>query len=254
MLNLQKASFGKRIIAAIFDGIFLSIIAVGFLVMFANVFNTDQYINTTNQAMDKYKTEYNITLNADEYAALSDQDRIDYDNRIRQAEEAFANDKDAVYAYNMWINLTLSGASVSILLSVLIIEFVVPLLFGNGQTLGKKIFGIALMHKDHIRVNKLQLFVRAILGKFAIEIMIPLYIIVMILSNSMGISGTMILLILLVIQLICMVASHNNSLLHDVMSGVVAVDMTSQKIFDTREDLTEYIKKTHAQKANDATY
>ena len=250
MLNLQKASFGKRIIAAIFDFIFLVIIAVGLLASFTSVFKTDSYLNTATQAVEKYKTEYNITLTAEEINALSEEEFNEYANRVNQAEIAFANDKTATYAYSMFLRLILIGSTVCVLISTLVIEFITPLFLGNGQTLGKKIFGIALMHKDHIRVSNIQLFVRAVLGKFTVEIMIPLYIIAMALMGRIGISGPIILLILLVIQLICMAKTRTRSLLHDVMSNVIAVDMASQKIFDSREELLEYTKKVHAEKAN----
>lgn len=250
MLNLQKANFGKRIIAAIFDGIILSIIAVGLLASFTSILKTEKHITTASQAMDACKAQYNITLSAEEYNQLSAEEQADYANRVKLAEEAFANNSEAMYAYNMWINLTLISVSASVLISVLVVEFVTPILLGNGQTIGKKIFGIALMHKDHVKVSNVQLFVRAVLGKFAIELMIPICIITMVYFNTIGISGPIFILILFVIQLICMAATRTNSLLHDVMSNVIAVDMASQKIFDSREDLLEYTKKVHAEKAN----
>lgn len=254
MLNLQKAPFGKRIIAAIFDFIFLSIFAVGILASFTSVFNIDEYQAEVTQATEKYKSEYNVTLTSEEIQALNEQEYKEYAARVSQAEAAFAADKSAVRAYSLLLNLTLIGTTASVLVSVLIVEFAAPLLLGNGQTLGKKIFGIALMHKDHIRVNNVQLFIRAVLGKFTMEIMIPLYIVMMVLFGRIGISGPIILLILLVIQFICIAKTRTNSLLHDVMSNVVAVDMASQKIFDTREDLDNYIKKVHAEKAKEKTF
>lgn len=250
MLNLQKAPFGKRIIAAIFDFIFLTIFAVGLLTSFISVFKVGQYYDTISQASEKYAAEYNVTLTNEEILALNEQELADYQNRWEQFLKAYNQDQDVVYAGNMFMNLTLIGTTVSILISVLVVEFAVPLIFGNGQTLGKKIFGIALMHKDHIRVSNIQLFIRAVLGKFTCDVMIPIYIIMMMVFGLIGISGPIILLILLVVQFICMAKTRTNSLLHDVMSNVVAVDMASQKIFDTREDLIEYTKKIHAEKAN----
>ena len=175
-------------------------------------------------------------------------------NNWNAAYDELLNDKDALYDYNMWINLTLSITAISILLSVIVVEFAVPLFFGNGQTLGKKIFGIALMHKDGIKVSNVQLFARTVLGKFAIELMIPIYILMMIYFNSIGIISVVILAILLVIQLVCLITSRTYSLLHDVIAGTVVVDMASQKIFDSREDLIDYTKKLHAQKANEKVY
>lgn len=252
MINLQKASFGKRIIAAIFDGILISILAVGLIALLSGVFKSDSYLNKVNAAYDKYETQYGIEfqITQQEYEELPEQQQKSWDT----AYQALIEDEDAIYAYNMYINLTLLITTFSILISVIIIEFVVPLFIGNGQTLGKKIFGIALMHKDGIRISNIQLFARAVLGKFALELMIPIYIIMMIFFNSIGIISVAVLLVLLVVEIICLIATRTNSLLHDVLAGTVAVDMASQKIFESREALIEHTKALHAEKVADAKY
>lgn len=254
MISLQKANVGKRIMSAIFDGIIVSILAVGLIALLSGVFDTDKHLNTYQQAYDKYSAEYDVNLTANEYNGLTDQQKAEYNSRAQQAEDAFSKDKDAVYAYNMFINLSLLIITFSVLLGVVAVDFAVPLLFGNGQTLGKKIFGIALMHKDTIKVSSLQLFVRAVLGKFAIELMIPIYILLMIYFNSIGVVSVAILFILLVAQAVCLIATRTYSLLHDVMAGTVAVDMASQKIFNNREALIEYTKKLHAAQAQKPTF
>lgn len=252
MITLQKASFGKRIISAIFDGILISIIAVGLIALHSVVFKSDSYLNEVNSAYAKYESKYGIEfqITQQEYEELSEQQKSSWD----MAYQALLEDEDAIYAYNMYINLTLLITTFSILISVVIIEFVVPLFFANGQTLGKKIFGIALMHKDGIRVNNIQLFARAVLGKFAIELMIPTYIIMMIFFNSIGVVSLIILLVLFGVEIVCLIATRTNSLLHDVLAGTVAVDMASQRIFDNREALIEHTKKIHAEQATRPMY
>lgn len=254
MVSLQKASVGKRIMSAIFDGILISILAVGIIAVLSGVFKTDDHLECYQQAYDKYSAQYSVNLTAKDYAELTEAQKQDYNNRASQAEKAFENDTAAVYAYNMFINLSLISITLGVLLGVLLIEFVVPLLFGNGQTLGKKIFGIALVHKDIIKVSNLQLFIRAVLGKFAIELMIPIYILMMIYFNSIGIISVVVLAVILIAQIVSLIASRTNSLLHDVMAGTVAVDMASQKIFDSREALIEYTKKRHAEQAKKPTF
>ena len=56
MINLQKAGFGKRIIAAIFDGILISIIAVGLVTLLSGAFKTDEYINRVNESYAEYES------------------------------------------------------------------------------------------------------------------------------------------------------------------------------------------------------
>lgn len=250
--GLQKASLGKRLIAAIFDGITLSILAVGMATLLSLAFGYDGYMNTVNDAYARYEQEYGVEFNItqQEYEEMTEEQKAQYE----AANKAISADSDVVYAYNMLINLTLLILTFSVLISVAAVEFVVPLLFGNGQTLGKKIFGIAVIHTESIKARNVQLFVRAILGKFALEIMIPLSIVLMIFFNSIGVISIAVLLILLVVQLICFFSSRTNSLLHDVLAGTVTVDLASQRIFENRQQLLEYKKALHAEEVSKSEY
>lgn len=252
MTDLQRASFGKRIIATIFDGILAVIVAVALAFCLSAATGYDKYMDTVNDAKIRYAAEYGIKadITTQELGELSEEQLAQYN----AANEALAKDPDVIYAYNMIISLTMVITSVPILISIIAVEFVVPLMFGNGQTLGKKIFGIALMHVDGIKVNNLQLFARAVLGKFAIELMIPLSIAFMIAFGMIGIVGIIIIAILLIAQIICLAVTKTNALLHDVLAGTVAVDMASQKIFNDREELLAYVKKHHAEQVEKSVY
>ena len=59
---------------------------------------------------------------------------------------------------------------------------------------------------------------------------------------------------LLLVQLIVVIVSHENALLHDKMAVTVTVDLASQMIFDTYDQLLEYKKKMHAEKAASQPY
>jgi uncharacterized RDD family membrane protein YckC len=130
----------------------------------------------------------------------------------------------------------------------------VPLFLKNGQTLGKKIFGIAVMHVDGIKISNIQLFARSVLGKFAIELMIPLSIVLMIAFNSIGLMGIVVLAGILIIEVISLISTRTNSLIHDLLAGTVTVDMASQRIFENSEQLLEYKKKIQADIAARADY
>ena len=110
------------------------------------------------------------------------------------------------------------------------------------------------MRTDGIKVNNFQLFARAVLGKFAIETMIPVYIIEMIFWGTMGLVGPIILLVLLVAQCASLIVTQTNSALHDLIAATVVVDRNSQMIFNTPEDLIEYQKQVAAELAARATY
>ena len=250
--DLQKAGFWKRIAAWMFDGILTGILAVGLGLILSALLGYDGYNQTLEAAYDHYETEYGIVfqISQEAYEAMTDAQRLNYD----AAYAALIADEPAMRAYNMVISLSMVITSVGILLAVLIWEFFVPLWLGNGQTLGKKIFGLCLMRNDGVKVNNLQLFARTVLGKFAVETMIPVYILLMLFWGSVGLPATLLLLALVAAQVLCIALSHENCAIHDFLAGTVVVDMNSQMIFRTTEDLIAYKKKVAAEQAARQTY
>ena len=181
---------------------------------------------------------------------MTDAQRQNYD----AAYEALIADEPAMRAYNMVISLSMVITSAGILLAMLIWEFFVPLWLGNGQTLGKKIFSLCLMRNDGVKLNNLQLFARTVLGKFAVETMIPVYILMMLFWGTAGLGGTLLLFALALAQLLCIAFSRTNSAIHDFLAGTVVVDITSQMIFRTTEDLIAYKKRIAAEQAARQAY
>ena len=130
-----------------------------------------------------------------------------------------------------------------------ITEFAVPMLLKNGQTLGKKVFGLALMRVDGVQVTPVQMFVRSVLGKYAMETMVTAFLLIMITSGALGIVGYMVIFGILLLQAICMIVSRTNSMVHDLMAATVVVDFASQRIFRSSEELLEYQKEIAAEQA-----
>lgn len=250
--DLQKASLLKRMAAALLDFILLSVLVTGIATLLANVLGYGGHVDNMEKSRQHYEAQYGVEfqITQEQYDALTEQQRKDYDT----AFEALVSDESFLYAYNMQINLTMLITTFSILGSVLLLEFVVPLFFKSGQTVGKKVFGIGLMRTDGVQISKLQLFIRALLGKFTVELMVPIYILIMIYFNTANIISLAILAALLLGQVICMAVTRTNSLLHDLLAGTVAVDLSSQMIFRSKEDLMEYTKKIHAERANRSEY
>ena len=154
----------------------------------------------------------------------------------------------------MQINLILLISSVGILVAYIILELIVPICFKNGQTIGKKIFGIALMRVDGVKLSGVALFARTILGKYTIETMVPLYIVLMIAIGAMGLTGTIVLFLLLILQIGLVIITKTNSAIHDVLAVTVAVDLASQMIFESEEAKIAYKKKIHAEQVESAKY
>ena len=98
------------------------------------------------------------------------------------------------------------------------------------------------------------LFARTILGKFAIETMVPVYIILMMFFGAIGVVGPAVLILLGVLQLAVLIFTHTNSAIHDLLSKTVTVDLASQKIFENEEELTQWKARMHAEKVQKQAY
>lgn len=250
--DLQKASMLKRISAYTFDMILLVCLIMVLAMALSGIFGYDDYNAQMDASYEKYGQMYNINISMtiEEYEALT-QEELD---RYMQALEAINSDQQVMRTYSMVVNLTIIIASVSILLGYLVLELLVPLWLGNGQTIGKKIFGIALMRTDGVKVTPFMMFVRTVLGKYTLETMIPVLIIIMLLFQMVGLMGTLILGLILLLQVILLIATRTNSALHDLLACTVAVDMASQMMFDSPEALLEYKKRVSAEAAYKAEY
>ena len=252
IFDLQKASMWKRISAFLFDFILLCIAAVGFAFLLSAVTGFDKHNTALDAAYAKYEAEYGVVfdITQEEYMQKSEAELKAWND----AYDALVKDEEAMYSYNMVINLTLVISTLAILFAHLALEFFVPVKFGNGQTLGKKIFGVAVMRTDGVKITAPLLFIRTILGKFTIETMIPVLICVMIFFNMIGIVGMLILGLILLLQIILMITTHTNSCIHDVLAKTVTVDMASQMIFESGEEMIAYKNKVHAEKVARQTY
>ena len=131
---------------------------------------------------------------------MSDAEKADYQAKIAEVEKALNEDEAVKYAYNMCVSYSVLIITFSLLLATVLLEFVLPLILKNGQTVGKKCFSLGVVRVDGVKVSAVQMFARTVLGKYAVETMIPVYVIIMIYWGLMGIGGTIALLILLVIM------------------------------------------------------
>lgn len=250
--ELQTANIWKRTAAWLFDNILLGILAVGIGLILSWLLGYDAYSRILDAAYDTYESQYGVTLQITqaEFDAMTEAEKENFN----AAYEALIADDEAMYAYNMMISLTLVIISLGILLAVVVWEFVIPLRLGNGQTLGKKIFGLCLVRNDGVKLNNMQLFARSILGKYAIEIMVPVLIVLMIFWGTMGVAGTAVLGALTIGQALCLLLSRTHSAIHDFLAGTVVVDFASQTIFRTTEDLIAYQKRVAAERAARSPY
>lgn len=252
IFDLQKASMWKRISAFLLDFILLGIAVAGMAALLSAVLGFDKHNTALDEAYAVYEAEYGIVfdITEEEYIKMSEAELQAWND----AYNALIKDEEAMYSYNMVVNLTLVISTLAILLAYLVLEFAVPIKLGNGQTLGKKIFGVGVMRTDGIKMTSPLLFIRTILGKFTIETMVPVLLGVMIFFNMIGIVGIIILGLILLLQVILMVVTHTNSCIHDVLAKTVTVELASQMIFENEQEMIAYKNKVHAEKVAHQTY
>lgn len=250
--DLQKAGLWKRIAAWMFDAILTGILAVGFGLLLSMLLGYDSHSQAVEAAYAKYEQEYGVVFNIsqEEYQSMTDDEIRNYDT----AYEALISDEAAMHSYRMTVSLSMVITSIGILAAVVLWEFAIPIWLGNGQTLGKKIFGLGLVRNDGVKLNTMQLFTRSILGKYTVETMVPVFIFMMLFGGIVGLPGTLCLLVLAAAQVLCLILNRNNCAIHDLLAGTVVVDITSQMIFRTTEDLIAYKKKIAAEQAARQSY
>lgn len=256
--DLQKASMWKRISAFLCDIILFCIVAVGIAFLFSTALGVDAHQDKMIEICNHYVGEYDLdaflteeelsgelyfTITEERYNALSEADRATYD----AATGALLENEDYLYAYGMVNQLILLVLTFSILIAHLILEFAVPLLFKNGMTVGKKIFGVGVMRVDAVKISPLILLVRTLLGKYAVETMIPVFVLISLMLGTADIVTLILLFLLIVAQLGFLIFTKGNTPIHDLLAGTVTVDFASQMIFDSPEELLEYKKRLHSE-------
>ena len=247
MVDLQKASVWKRISALVLDGILLSILTVGFAFLLSLAVGYDAHSARLARYYSDYETEYGITfsISQEEFASLDEAAQ----QRYEAAYAALAEDAGAAQTFAEVMRLTILIITFGVLLGMLALEFFVPLLVKIGQTLGKKVFGLAVVRRDCVRLAPLLLLVRTLLGKYTIETMIPILLLFLIFFGGLGFVGLAVLAALLVLQVGLVAGTRNNSAIHDLLAQTVVVDMASQMIFDSEQELLAYREQMQAERA-----
>ena len=248
----------KRVSAYILDLILILILIVGIAWGLASALDFNGYQTRLDEIKSEYLLEYGVDPDKDgdglvseaEYAALTDAEKKSY----AAADAAFSKNEEALHCYSMMMSLALLITSLSIFAGFLALEFAVPMLLGNGQTVGKKIFSIAIMHTNGTRVRSVSLFIRTVLGKYTVETMIPVIIILMLMFADAGAIGVLLLFTILALELILPLCTSLHTSLHDIIASTVAVDMQSQMIFDTTEEMLAYKKRIHQESVEKAPY
>lgn len=248
--DLQKASILKRISAWLLDFICICILAVGVAALVTVIAGFDGIYNEYNEIIETYSEKHGIDLKKTLPDDASEEQKALY----QTAYEDFSKDETATVLYVRIISIIFMSIALGLFFAHLIVEFIIPLCLKNGQTVGKKVFSVGVMQITGVRITPFILFVRGILGKYTVETMVPL---LMLLMVFMGIGGIVMLIVvaaIIILQLVLVIATKTNSLIHDALSSTVVVDMATQMIFDTKDAMISYKEEHSKAEAEKADY
>ena len=274
MFELKKIGFIKRASALLLDAILLAVLATGFMWIISLICNysaeekkANEYFNSWDQFRLEYVEEvadnygfkyivsddgrtYTVTREVDGEEVASSLDTlmdqlVSDTNRSERMEEIYAAysvlpsaatvNAQYKYVYSLLFMLI----SLGVLLSYVVLEFVLPIIFKNGQTVGKKVFSICLVRPNCVKITILSLFARTFLGKFAIETMFPILLIFLFLFGGLGVLAIVLFAAITLLNVILFFTTKNKTPIHDALAGTVAVDMKLQMIFQSEEELAE---------------
>lgn len=241
--DIQRADFWKRISAFLFDIVMILVVVIGVAGLVSAVLGYDDHFSVVENVEGEYAEKYGINLNitSEEFDALTEEEKDVY----RKCDAERARDQRLIVAYEMITNLSFAIVSISVIFAYILMELIVPIFFKNGQTLGKKIFGLAVVHSNAVRIGGQAHFIRSVIGKCMIEALVPIYIILMVYFGKLGIVGIGVLVLLALLQLFVLCTTKTRSAIHDLISDTVVVDMASQEIFNSVDDLMAYKNKLH---------
>ncbi len=250
--DIQRANFWKRISALLFDFIIAAIVVVGIATLMSSILNYDKYYSMVEDARNDVALKYGLSLDIsqEDYESFTEEQKENY----TKANEEFSQDTRVVYGYTMMVNLALIIASVSVLLSSLILEFAVPAFLKHGRTLGKKIFGLAVIRTNGVKMSGQAHFIRSMIGKCTIETLVPLYVIILMILGQLGIVGIIVLILFLGLEIFAVCYTKTRSTIHDLVSDTVVVDMESQEIFDSEEELIAFKTRLHEELVSKDSY
>lgn len=247
--DIQKAPVTKRIGAFLLDFMLMVILIVFATSLITPAMNVDVYTNKIKDVVDNievYEEKYQqkLNVNEEEFNAMTEEEKIAYNEAWAKLDEETELTKNN----NKVISLIIASITCGALIAVILTEILVPALMKHGRTLGKRVFGLALMRKDCVKIHPAQMVARALIGKFTICLMLPIYALLFFGLSSM--IGKVILVAVIGVQLIVMGLTKNNAALHDLIAATVVVDYDSQMIYDSEEELLAAIEKDKAERAS----
>ena len=273
MFELRKIGIVKRASALLLDAILLAVLTTGFMFIISLICNyskqealANQYYNEWEDFRKEYagaiadyygfvykETEDGYTIEKNGEAATLDAVMEKFYASDGEFDSAQLSAAKVSEAYEVYLTLTPAAkvnrqfsyvynllfmmVSLGLLLAYIVLEFVIPIILKNGQTVGKKVFAIGLVRADCVKITNMALFARTLLGKFAIETMFPILLVFLFLFGGLGLLAIILFAAISILNIVLFFATKNKTPIHDMLAGTVAVDIKLQMIFESEEEL-----------------
>ena len=229
----NKAGLSKRASAFFIDAVLLLLLAVALAYVLSLAFGYSRFSQAYSSGIERYAAQYNVqfdkVVSQADFDALTDQQKASYEAAVAAMNE----DTEILDALSSMVRLIFLIAALSLFLAFLALEFIVPLFLKQGRTLGKKAFGLSVTKKDGSPLGPVPLLVRTFVGKYLIETMIPVLIIIITIFNAIGlmngpgIIGFAIILVIVISNLALVFISANGCAIHDHIADTIVVSSDS---------------------------
>lgn len=234
----------KRIAAWIVDFIIVIVLATGFAFLTSLIYHYDDYYNTYIEKQIQYELyveadEGTLTFQGKNYVLYSSLDGHN-DELLKEREMACGNDEEFKFANHKvlmgQIIIPITGAFASLL----VCEFILPLCFKHGRTIGLFFFGIGYVTEEDIDVKIKNVFIRFLFGKFIVDVFIPFTgILLVIMNTGYGIIGLVCLLGIPIANIVLLLSSKDKRGIHDFIARMKPCDNTCQIYIKTTEELAK---------------
>jgi len=247
--SLQKANFWKRFSAWLIDTVLVLLLSVSLSIPMLEILQFDSYSEQLGAIQLTYRTEieaqYSVKLEISEedYNALSKSEKDNYDAANKALNDLLAADETFMELRVDRFTAIVIDICATVFLGILVAHFVIPLFLKNGQTLGKKTFGICVIRTNGVKITHTQLFIRSIVGIFAIETAAVAFLLMVVPV------GTIAAVLVQALQIGVMIKTDTNSSIHDLLADTTVVDFASQKIFETEDERAEFIARMNAEES-----
>lgn len=166
-----------------------------------------------NSIASQHGVDINITNQ--QYNALSEEEKLAVDAALKDISE----NEEAAELYSKTVKLTMIITFASLFVAVVILELVLPLIFKNGQTIGKKLMRLEVRRRDGSSVNFVTLLLRSISGKFFLDYGLPVFFFFSMLYANAGRIPLVGLLLLATAQIVSIAVTSDRRALHDILAG-----------------------------------